>query len=48
MLEVSEVGNSIDKQEYKAAVPDLRAELVSAQYELRDARLPTHHLDRRR
>ena len=40
MLEVSEVGNSIDKQEYKAAVPDLRAELVSAQYELRDRDFP--------
>lgn len=40
MLRVSEVGNKIDKAEYKAAVPDLRLNLVNAQYELRDADFP--------
>jgi polyphosphate:AMP phosphotransferase len=40
MLEVAEVGNKIGKEEYKAAVPDLRAQLVHAQYELRDKDFP--------
>lgn len=40
MLEVAEVGNKIDKKEYKAAVPDLRAQLVHAQYELREKDFP--------
>ena len=40
MLEVSEVGNKVSKEEYKAAVPDLRKDLVNAQYEFRDADFP--------
>ncbi|MDQ1304326.1 MAG: AMP-polyphosphate phosphotransferase [Actinomycetota bacterium] len=40
MLKVAEVGNAIDKQTYKAAVPDLRLGLVNAQYDLRDANFP--------
>ena len=40
MLEVAEVGNKIDKAEYRAAVPDLRAQLVHAQYELREKDFP--------
>jgi polyphosphate:AMP phosphotransferase len=40
MLEVAEVGNKIGKAEYKAAVPELRAQLVNAQYELRDKDFP--------
>jgi len=40
MLEVCEVGNEVDKDEYKAAIPDLRVGLVNAQYDLRDADFP--------
>ena len=40
MLEVSEVGNTIDKAEYEAAIPDLRVGLINAQYDLRDADFP--------
>lgn len=40
MLEVAEVGNKIGKEEYKAAVPDLRAQLVHAQYELKEKDFP--------
>lgn len=40
MLKVAEVGNAIDKQTYKAAVPDLRLGLVNAQYDLRNADFP--------
>jgi polyphosphate:AMP phosphotransferase len=40
MLEVSEVGNAIDKAEYKAAIPELRVGLINAQYDLRDANFP--------
>ncbi len=40
MLKVAEVGNAIDKQTYKAAVPDMRLGLVNAQYDLRDANFP--------
>ncbi len=40
MLEVAEVGNKISKADYKAAVPDLRLDLVNAQYDLRDADFP--------
>ena len=40
MLRVAEVGNKIDKAEYKAAVPQLRLDLVNAQYDLREADFP--------
>ena len=40
MLEVSEVGNKVGKEEYDAAIPDLRVGLINAQYELRDADFP--------
>ena len=37
MLEVSEVGNKLSKEEYKAVEPQLRVGLVNAQYDLRIA-----------
>lgn len=40
MLEVCEVGNSVSKEDYAAAVPDLRVGLINAQYDLRDADFP--------
>jgi polyphosphate:AMP phosphotransferase len=40
MLEVCEVGNKIGKDEYKAAIPDLRVGLINAQYDLRSADFP--------
>jgi polyphosphate:AMP phosphotransferase len=40
MLEVSEVGNKIDRDEYDAAIPYLRVGLINAQYDLRDANFP--------
>jgi len=40
MLEVCEVGNKIGKEEYRAAIPDLRVDLINAQYDLRDADFP--------
>ena len=40
MLEVSEVGNKVAKEQYKAAVPDIRVGLVNAQYDLRNADFP--------
>ena len=40
MLEVSEVGNKVAKEHYKAAVPELRVGLVNAQYDLREADFP--------
>lgn len=40
MLEVSEVGNKIGKEEYKAAIPDLRVGLINAQYDLHKADFP--------
>ena len=40
MLEVCEVGNKIDKEEFKAAIPDLRVGLINAQYDLRDTNFP--------
>lgn len=40
MLKVSEVGNKVSKADFKAAVPDLRVDLINAQYELRDADFP--------
>jgi AMP-polyphosphate phosphotransferase len=41
MLEVYEVGNTVDKAEYQAAIPELRVGLVNAQYDLlREAGFP--------
>lgn len=40
MLEVSEVGNKISKEDYEAAIPDLRVGLINAQYDLRDKAFP--------
>ena len=40
MLEVSEVGNTVSKEDYKVAIPDLRVGLINAQYDLRDADFP--------
>jgi polyphosphate:AMP phosphotransferase len=37
MLEASEVGNKVSKEEFRAAVPKLRVDLVNAQYDLRSA-----------
>lgn len=37
MLEASEVGNSLSKQEFKSVVPQLRVDLVNAQYDLRES-----------
>ena len=40
MLEVCEVGNTVSKEDYKAAIPALRVGLINAQYDLRDADFP--------
>ncbi len=40
MLEVSEVGNKVGKEEYDAAIPELRVGLINAQYDLRSADFP--------
>lgn len=40
MLEVVEVGNKISKDEYNEIVPDLRLNLINAQYDLRQADFP--------
>lgn len=40
MLEVSEVGNKVSKEDYNAAIPDLRVGLINAQYDLRHANFP--------
>ena len=40
MLEVSEVGNKISKEDYKAAIPELRVGLINAQYDLGRADFP--------
>jgi len=40
VLEAVEVGNAISKEEYQAAVPQLRLDLVNAQYDLKDADFP--------
>jgi len=40
VLEVCEVGNKISKEDYDAAIPDLRVGLINAQYDLRDANFP--------
>lgn len=40
MLEVSEVGNKVSKEDFQAAVPDMRVGLINAQYDLRDHDFP--------
>jgi polyphosphate:AMP phosphotransferase len=40
MLEVSEVGNKVGKEEYEAAIPELRVGLINAQYDLRGSDFP--------
>ncbi|MBU3750517.1 MAG: hypothetical protein FGM52_08700, partial [Mycobacterium sp.] len=40
MLEVCEVGNSVSREDYEAAIPGLRLGLINAQYDLRDADFP--------
>lgn len=40
MLEVCEVGNKVNQDDYKAAIPALRLGLINAQYDLRDADFP--------
>ncbi len=40
MFEIAETGASIDKAEYDARVPELRVDLVNAQYDLRSAHFP--------
>lgn len=40
MLEVSEVGNKVSKEDYQAAIPDLRVGLINAQYDLRKFDFP--------
>ena len=40
MLEVCEVGNKVSKEDYKAAIPDLRVGLINAQYDLGNADFP--------
>ena len=37
MFETAEVGNKVDKADYDALVPDLREQLLDAQYDLRSA-----------
>ena len=34
MLEASEVGNKLSKEEFRQLVPQLRVDLVNAQYDL--------------
>ena len=40
MLEVCEVGNKVSKEDYEAAIPDLRLGLINAQYDLGSAKFP--------
>ena len=40
MLESAEVGNQVSKEDYKAALPELRLGLVDAQYKLRESDFP--------
>jgi len=41
MFETAEVGSQIPKEEYEAQVPQLRVDLINAQYDLRNADFPT-------
>ncbi|MDO8930872.1 MAG: polyphosphate:AMP phosphotransferase, partial [Rhodocyclaceae bacterium] len=38
MFESAELGHKIDKETYRKAVPELRAALLDAQYELKEQR----------
>jgi polyphosphate:AMP phosphotransferase len=40
MFETAEIGASVDKEEYERRIPELRVELVNAQYDLRTAGFP--------
>ncbi|MGI9286560.1 MAG: polyphosphate:AMP phosphotransferase [Pseudomonadales bacterium] len=40
MFESAEVGSSVSKEEFKAAEPELRLELINAQYDLQSADFP--------
>ena len=40
MFEGAEIGAHLDKQEYEKALPELRVDLVNAQYDLREANFP--------
>jgi polyphosphate:AMP phosphotransferase len=40
VLEVCEVGNKVSKDDYEAAIPELRLGLINAQYDLRSADFP--------
>jgi polyphosphate:AMP phosphotransferase len=40
MLEAAEVGNAVSKQDYEARVPQLRVDLLNAQFDLREAPFP--------
>ncbi len=40
MLKAAEVGNKVSKEQFNAAIPDLRVDLINAQYDLRDADFP--------
>jgi AMP-polyphosphate phosphotransferase len=40
MFEASELGLTLDKEEYQAIVPDLRVDLLNAQFELKSADFP--------
>lgn len=40
MFEALEIGNTLSKEAFKAQIPDLRVNLVNAQYDLREADFP--------
>ena len=40
MLDVAETGSRVDKETYKARLPELRARLVEAQFALKGAKVP--------
>ena len=40
VLETAETGDTIDRESYEQALPDLRVELINAQYELQHADFP--------
>ncbi len=40
MFEALEIGNTLSKDAYKAQIPDLRVNLINAQYDLREADFP--------
>jgi len=40
MFEAVEIGNTLSKDDYKTQIPDLRVNLINAQYDLREADFP--------